>query len=191
MRRFLHWLWKRKNWWLLPIALVSVMLGVFSDQIFANAPPMIAFLGRLVLCAVIPALAVWPRRKDTDEEISLGEGFGTVSLFCGEDTWQEMPVSEIVACAKKSVPLGQEKFSGKRIAFRGRVMTWENDEITLYGLPINIRTASWRKNDPYAVMAQKTIHPKDIISVTGTICEMRRTYFYIDDVETLEKVIEE
>lgn len=191
MRRFLHWLWKRKNWWLLPIALVSVMLGVFSDQIFLDAPPIAAFLGRLMLCAVIPWLALWPRQKDRDKETALGEGFETVSLFCGGDTWQEIPISEIVAYAKKSVPQAQEKFSGRRIRFRGRVMVWENDEITLYALPVNIYTASWRKNDPYAAMAQKTIHPGDVITVTGTICEIRRTYFYIDDVEVLERVTEE
>ena len=187
MQRFLHRLWEKKNWWLLPIALVSVMLGVFSDQIFVTCPPLVAFLGRLMLCVVIPWLALWSRQKDIDNKTTLGKGFDTVSLLCSDGQWQEISVSRIIDQAKKSVPQAQEKFSGQRIRFRDRVMAWENDEITLYGLPINIRTATWRKSDPYAAMTQKVIHPGDIITVTGAIRQMRRTYFYIDDVETLEK----
>lgn len=190
MRKCWNWLWEKKNRWLLPVGIVSIILGEFANEIFVNSPPGVAFLGGLVLIVIIPWLLISMQKKDADEKLSLGEGFEIISVSCGNEVWEEMPVSEIVACSKESVQLAQEKFSGRRIAFRGRVMTWENDEITLYGLPINIRTASWRKNDLYAATIQKAIYPKDIISVMGTICEMRRTYFYIDDVEVLEKVAE-
>ena len=189
MRKLWNWLWEKKNWWLLPVGIVSVILSEFANEIFVNSPPGVAFLGGLVLAVIIPWLLISMQKKDTDEKMSLGEGFDTVSLLCSDGQWQEIPVSEIITQTKKSVPQAQEKFSGQRIRFRDRVMAWENDEITLYGLPINIRTATWRKADPYAAMTQKAIHPGDVITVTGTIRQMRRTYFYIDDVETLEKEI--
>ena len=189
MQCVLHWLWERKSRWLFLIGLVSVILGVFSDQIFVNSSPFVAFLGRLMLCAVIPWLALWLRQKDRDRETTLGEGFDTVSLLCSDGQWQEIPVSRVIDQTKKNIPLAQEQFSGQRIRFCARVMAWEHDEITLYGLPINILTATWRKSDPYAAVTQKSIHSGDVITVTGIIRQMRRTYFYIDDVETLEKEI--